>query len=102
LQRGEQAGAFFQPLKRNESDFDAVILDEEKGVVFLQMAIGVLHPVKGRNMLQVMQELKVNGAQIWFIAPMDSATQFTAQLVGYKCEEGKPNVRQSVAYVPQD
>ena len=95
-------GAFCQPLKRNESDFDAVILDEEKGVVFLQMTIGDRHPVKGRNMQHVMQELKASEAQIWFIVPSDSADRFTAQLVGYKCEEGKPNVRQSVAYVPQD
>jgi hypothetical protein len=49
-----------------------------------------------------MQELEVSEAQIWFIVPSDSAAQFTAQSVGYKCEEGKPNVRQSVAYVPQD
>jgi hypothetical protein len=33
---------------------------------------------------------------------MESAAHFIAQLVGYKCEEGKPNVRQSVACVPQD
>jgi hypothetical protein len=64
--------------------------------------IGVRHPVKGQNMQHVMQELKVNKAQIWFIAPIDSATQLTEQSVGYKCEESKPNVRRSVAYVPQD
>ena len=95
-------GAFCQPLKRNESDFDAAILDEEEGAVFLQMTIGDRHPVKGRNMQHVMQELEVSEAQIWFIAPMESAARFKAQSVGYKCEEGKPNVRQSVAYVPQD
>jgi hypothetical protein len=53
-------------------------------------------------MQHVMQELKVNKAQIWSIAPIDSATQLTAQSVGYKCEESKPNIRRSVAYVPQD
>ena len=95
-------GAFCQPLKRNEADFDAVILDEEEGAVFLQMTVGDLHAVKGRNMQHVMQELEVREAQIWFIVPRDSAAQFTAQSVGYKYEEGKPNVRQSVAYVPQD
>ena len=95
-------GAFCQPLKRNEADFDAVILDEEEGVVFLNISINDLHAVKGRNMQHVMQELEVREAQIWFIVPSDSANRFTAQLVGYKCEEGKPNVRQSVAYVPQD
>ena len=93
-------GAFCQPLKRNEADFDAVILDEEEGAVFLQMTIGDRHPVKGRNMQHVMQELEVREAQIWFIVPKDSADRFTAQSVGYKCEEGKPNVRQSVAYIP--
>ena len=93
-------GAFCQPLKRNEADFDAVILDEEEGAVFLQMTIGDRHPVKGRNMQHVMQELEVSEGQIWFIVPSDSAARFPAQSVGYKCEEGKPNVRQSVAYVP--
>jgi hypothetical protein len=52
--------------------------------------------------MHVMQELEVSEAQIWFITPMESAARFTAQSVGYKCEDGKPNVRQSVAYVPQD
>ena len=28
--------------------------------------------------------------------------RFIAQSAGYKCKEGKPNVCQSVAYVPQD
>ena len=95
-------GAFCQPLKRNEADFDAVILDEEEGAVFLQITIGDRHPVKGRNMQHVMQELEVREAQIWFIVPRDSADRFTAQSVGYKGEEGKPSVHQSVAYVPQD
>jgi hypothetical protein len=53
-------------------------------------------------MQNVMQEIKVNKAQIWFIAPIDSATQLTAQSVGYKCEESKPKVRRSVTYVPRD
>ena len=93
-------GTFCQPLKRNEADFDAVILDEEEGAVFLQMTIGDRHPVKGRNMQHVMQELEVSEGQIWFVVPRDSADEFRAQSVGYKCEEGKSNVRQSVAYVP--
>jgi hypothetical protein len=40
LQQGEEGGAFCEPAKRKKADCDAVMLDEESGVVFLQMRIG--------------------------------------------------------------
>ena len=98
-------GTFCQPKKKNEEDIDAVWLDKNKGVVFLQITIAKQHPVKGKRLKELMKALNAETAQLWFVTTEENAPNYRQRqrIVTQKREEyqagNEPQVEQSVAVI---
>ena len=98
-------GTFCQPNKKNEGDIDAVWLDKNKGVVFLQITTAKQHPVKGKRLKELMKALNAESAQLWFVTTEENAPKYRQRqrIVTQKREEyqagNEPQVEQSVAVI---
>ena len=102
-QESAPLGTFCQPKKNNEEDIDAVWLDKNKGVVFLQITIAAQHPLKGKRLKELMKALNAETAQLWFVTTEENAPNYRQRqrIVTQKREEyqagNEPQVEQSVA-----
>ena len=98
-------GTFCQPKKKNEGDIDAVWLDKNKGVVFLQITTAKQHPLKGKRLKELMKALNAETAQLWFVTTEENAPNYRQRqrIVTQKREEyqagNEPQVEQSVAVI---
>jgi len=104
-QEAFERDTLWEPRNRTEMDIDAIWLDENEGVVFLQMTISHNHALQGNRMKELMKQLKLTKAKLWFITPNSIAVDFKRQTIRsvdqmeYQEERNKPQIEQSMAVI---
>jgi len=104
VQGGLGPGVVYVPRSKTEPDVDAFWVDENEGLVFLQVTLAVEHPVKGNRINKLITKLNASSAKLWFVTPPSVAGEYERQriLTSKNKEYTSRNARdvwQSVAYV---